>query len=47
MARKVQGQNDEDEQAYSAGGVIAPVLAVRPDWKTSHKGNDDNYGENE
>jgi len=46
VAGKIEGQKNQHDRTHR-DGVIAPVLAVRPDWKTSHKGNDDNYGENE
>jgi hypothetical protein len=47
VAGKEQNQNNQYGQAYAADGVIAPVLAVSPRWKTPHKRYDKNYRENE
>jgi hypothetical protein len=46
MAREVQGENNQYDHTY-AGGVIAPALTVRPNWKTSYKRDDYHYSENE
>jgi hypothetical protein len=46
VAGKIERQNNHDDEAY-ADWVIAPVLAVRPNWKTPYKRDNNNYRENE
>jgi hypothetical protein len=46
MAGKIEGENNH--YGYSDGdGVIAPIPAVRPNWKTSYKRYDYHHRENE
>ena len=45
VAGKIEAEKNHDDHAYCQG-VIAPTLAVRPDWKAPHKGYDNNHREN-
>jgi hypothetical protein len=42
-----QKQDNQDNHAYATDGVEAPLVAVRPNRKTTRKRYEDNYGKNE
>jgi hypothetical protein len=46
VAGKIEGEENHDGHS-DANRVKAPVLAVRPNRKTSHKRYDNHYRENE
>jgi hypothetical protein len=42
-----ENQDNQNDQAYAADGIKTPLLAMRPNRKTSHKRDKDKYRKNE